>query len=154
MVDFGQVSLLVLLAALLLLLIWVLRPLWQGQAPPSDSAPLTLALLAERESALASLRDLDSELQAGRIAGELHSQMREDLLSRGARVLAALDRLAEDRAGQTARLTAALEAEVEALLDSELETRTVCARCQRPATPGDRFCSGCGRALIDEPADA
>jgi hypothetical protein len=154
MADFALIPLVILLATLLLILTWVLRPLWQRHAQMPESAPLALALLAEREASLASLRDLDFELQAGRIGSERHARLREDLLARGARVLSALDRLSEDRAGETARLTAALEAEVAALLAAGDHPRTICAGCGRPAAGGDRFCAGCGQALIAGSADA
>ena len=97
--------------------IWILRPLWSGEADAFGTDPRVVALLAEREVALADLRDLDADHLDGRIAGEDHQRLRGDVLARGAEILAALDGLAADEAGGVARRAAWVEAELERMLD-------------------------------------
>jgi hypothetical protein len=91
---------------------WVLRPLWTGEVDASGVDPRVLALLAEREAALAELRDLDADHRDGRLSGEDHQELRAEVLARGASILAALDRLAEQEVGGAAQRARWVEAEL------------------------------------------
>jgi Flp pilus assembly protein CpaB len=143
-------ELLLLLAALLVvagLLAYVGRPLWRGEgdAPPAD--PRAVALLLEREAVLAALRDLDADHAAGRLPDEIWRTLRADAVARGAAVLAALDDVAADAAGNSARYTEAIEAEV-ALRSGEARPATLaCRRCGAGVKVEDQFCARCGQPL-------
>ena len=115
MADPASASLLLMVAIVALVLpvaYWVLRPLVVGELPVSPPDPKAVALLSEREAALASLRDLDADLRDGRIGEEGHAATRSMLVERAAQVLEALDRLGEQREGQSAALADDLERQV------------------------------------------
>ena len=158
---------LLLLAIVGLLLIvpslaWVLAPLRRDLPPMEPADPRVLALLAQREAALASLRDLEADHRDGRLGEANYAPLRAQLLARGASVLAALDRLAAERAGEMADLTAELEQAIVAAgggPSSAPEGATVagsshadrerrfCSQCGRAVSRDARFCEGCGRSL-------
>lgn len=129
-------------------LAYVGRPLvtGEGDVPPAD--PRAVALLLEREAVLSALRDLDADHAAGRMPDEAWQTLRADALVRGAAVLAALDEVAADAAGNSARYTAAIEAEVaERLGEASPVLPPTCQRCGAGHQVGDRFCARCGQPL-------
>jgi len=73
---------------------WVLRPLRGGAAhrPARPGAPPALA--AERDAALALLRDLDADHADGRLGEADWTLLRAEALARAAAAVAALDALA------------------------------------------------------------
>lgn len=81
---------------------WALLPL-RGDAPPLESVdPRFVRLLAEREAALAELRDSDADHADGRLADAAWQTLRSEAVGRAARALEALDALAADRASGVA----------------------------------------------------
>jgi hypothetical protein len=146
-------GLVVLLAA------WISLPLWRGGAPVLPPDPRAVALLAEREAVLATLRDLDADLAAGRITAEEHAPLRARAVQRGVVTLAALDRLEADYAGQAARLAAAIEADVVAARQAEARpapaggagapgrSTGACGRCGGSLGPADPACGRCGQPV-------
>lgn len=109
------ILILLALAGALALLAWVLAPLWRGAAPFAPPDPRAVALLARRQAALASLRDLDADFAAGRLPEAEYRALRATVVAEGAATLAALDRLAAVSAADSADLVAGIEAEVAAL---------------------------------------
>ena len=170
----NSAGLLVLAVAGLLLLLpslaWVLAPLRRDLPPREPADPRVLALLAEREALLATLRDLEADHRDGRLSEANYAPLRAGVLSRGSAVLAALDRLAAERSGEVAELAAELErdvvaagggaetafggAAVQGTGPGELERR-FCSQCGRAVSREARFCEGggqpLGRPTADEP---
>ncbi len=157
---FGLVS----LAILGISSAWVLAPLWRGGPPAEPSDPRALALLERREALLASLRDLEDDHRDGLVDARSHASLRADLLRRGGEILAALDRLADERAGESSRLGAELETEIAALLgdagssgarSGDAVSAGHAAAATGPEGDNDpqggagqaRACVGCGRRL-------
>ncbi len=149
---------LLLLGGLLLagaLLVWVLLPLREGGALPAAEDARLLALLMEREGSLASLRDLDADLAAGRISAPLQAPLRESVLAQGSRVLAAIDESLNRVAGDRREAVARLEAEVAlhrgqghaAQASARPPALVTCPACGRVTAAEDRFCRHCGRDL-------
>lgn len=120
-------ALLVLGAGTLLVLAvvwWIAMPLLRGGPAWEPEDPRAVALLAEREAALAELRDLDEDHQDGRLSDEDHARLRAEALARGAAALQGLDVLSEARKGESAALSAEIEAEVaEGLVDGAVAER-------------------------------
>jgi len=168
----GWLLLLTGLFAVGALLIWVLQPLRDGGSLPAADDARLLALLMEREGMLASLRDLDADLAAGRISAALQQPLRENVLAQGSRVLAAIDdnlaRLAGDRREGLERLEAAVAGRrgktvaASAGITSDLSALSggrdpmprgnptslvTCPDCGRVTASEDRFCRHCGRDL-------
>jgi hypothetical protein len=151
---------LLLLGGLLLagaLLVWVLLPLREGGALPAAEDARLLALLMEREGSLASLRDLDADLAAGRISAPLQAPLRESVLAQGSRILAAIDESLARVAGDQREAVARLEAEVAlhrergpvdaARAAARPPALVTCPACGRVTAAEDRFCRHCGRDL-------
>lgn len=160
------ILILLALAGALALLAWVLAPMWQGAAPFAPPDPRAVALLARRQAALASLRDLDADFAAGRLPEAEYRALRASVVAEGAATLAALDHLAAASAADSAELVAGIEAEVAAAgapsarpspsagdhAGARPPEARPCPNCGRPSEPDARFCAACGRALED--ADA
>lgn len=93
---------------------WVSMPLRRGELPLDAPDQRAVALLAQREAVLASLRDLEADHASGRVADAPYAAQRTELVTRGAATLAALDAVAADLGGRAAALAEAIEAEVAA----------------------------------------
>lgn len=93
-------------------LVWVAAPLWQGAPAAASDDPRVVGLLVERESVLATLRDLDADAFDRRVAPSDHAALREETVARGAAVLAALDGLFSAQADAVGDGAAAVEADV------------------------------------------
>ena len=111
--DIG--SILIILALLVLVVLFVGRPLFEKQtSPASEQAEKQehdlSAQLAERDRILNALRELDFDYALGKIPPEDYPAQRAQLVQEGVDVLRKLDEL-QDVAGQ-AELDARIEAEV------------------------------------------
>ena len=111
--DIG--SILIILALLVLVVLFVGRPLFEKQiSPGSEQAEKQehdlSAQLAERDRILNALRELDFDYALGKIPAEDYPAQRAQLVQDGVDVLRKLDEL-QDAAGQ-ADLDARIEAEV------------------------------------------
>lgn len=91
---------------------WVALPIWRGAPPAAADDPRVVGLLAVREAALATLRDLDEDARDGRLGVDDHARQRAEVIAQGAAALAALDRIAASRAGNADVGAAAIEADV------------------------------------------
>lgn len=93
-------------------LIWIASPLWKG-APAAASDDLrVIGLLVERESVLATLRDLDADALDARVAPDDHAALRDETVARGAAVLAALDHVLHQTADVASDGAAGVEEDV------------------------------------------
>jgi hypothetical protein len=169
--DIG--SILLGLALLVVVALYVARPLMdparlrEREPGPAD------ALLAEREQVLTALRDLDFDHAMGKITDEDHAPQRAALVAQGVSLLKQLDALGVSTARPAAARTAdAVEAAVAqrrarttapaGMVDQDIEARVAerralgagggvtCAECGTQAGAGDRFCPKCG-ARLPEP---
>ncbi len=150
------------LALAILLVAWVLAALrGDGRLPTLADGGL-LALLTERQALLASLRDLDADLAAGRMNAEAHAQLREDTLRAGSRLLARWDAAMARSRGSQAEALEAIESAVSAArgfprgsmgaggdLSAAQGVRppAPCPTCGRNTAQEDRFCRHCGHDL-------
>ncbi len=103
--DIGSIFL--ILALLILVLLFISRPLFEHRAKAdneegSQPAQSSLsALLAERDRALTALRDLDFDHSLGKVSEEDYPEQRTALVQRGADILRRLDELQPQPAGPT-----------------------------------------------------
>lgn len=163
--DLG--SLLLGLALLLLVAFVVARPILERQDATEIEISRADQLVAERESLLTTLRDLDFDYATGKISEEDYVPQRAQLVAQGVAVLRQLDALGvvgrdgaarvEDeveqaiaarrkpRAAQSAE--AQIETEVAARRRSDGRRGATCPHCGAAANGGDRFCPKCGQAL-------
>jgi len=158
-------SILLILALIIPVAAFVLRPLYSRTAAPlTEAARRTSPLLAERERILSALQELDFDHVVGKIPEEDYPARRAALVAEGAAVLKALDELEKEdgrgkkekggrRAGE---LDAALEAAVSSARRSgaDLETALESAVASTRTTPANgrilspgSYCPQCGKPV-------
>jgi len=108
---------------------FLIAPLRSPHAEPALVSPLASHAAAERESVLASLRDLEEDFATGKLDPADHAQMRSELRARAVALLAA---------ERDARAPAA---------PAEPPAVASCPSCAAATAPGARFCSSCGVRL-------
>ncbi len=164
--DIGSIFLILSLAILVAL--FVARPFIEARRRLSTQEEHEISsLLAERETVLRALQELDFDYDLGKIPEEEYPQQRQALLARGAEVLRRLDELqkaspadaAEDRleAAIAARRAARLgevspDDPVEAAIAARKRQRQekaagFCTQCGAPLQRSDKFCPRCGTAV-------
>jgi hypothetical protein len=149
-------QLLLIIASLSLIgltVIWIVRPLLQGTQTSRERTPEARAvaeLSAQHAIILKSLRDLDGDYAAGKMAQDDYTAQRASTLAEGVAVLQRLDSLKERLAQTDPALDQAIEEAVaarRALPDAMPERKPVCQGCGSVVRLGARFCDQCGAPL-------
>jgi hypothetical protein len=142
--DIGSV--LIGMALLVGVAFFVLQPFLEQRTLREKRVTEAEALLAERESLLIALRDLDFDHATGKITTEDYTPQRAELMARGVAVLKRLDALG-------ASAPASFDEEIEQAIARRRARRAAgdrepggatCAECGAALEAGDRFCSSCG----------
>lgn len=140
--DIGSV--LIGMALLIGVAFFVLQPFLEQRTLRAKQVSEAEALMAERESLLIALRDLDFDHATGKITTEDYASQRAELVARGVAVLKRLDALG-------ASAPASLDDEIEQAVARRRARRAdpkaagaTCAECGAALEAGDRFCSRCG----------
>jgi hypothetical protein len=158
------VAIFLLLFTLILTVLFITRPFLLEQINRKAPGSLELSLLlAERESLLNALQELDLDQALGKIPVDDYPAQRKALLQRGAEILRKLDAVADSPAGRPGRM--ALQAKdttglPAGITDDDLEdmlarrrnglknkTTGFCPQCGNPIQQSDVFCPTCGRSL-------
>jgi hypothetical protein len=154
-------------ALLLGVAVYVARPLIEKRGLNAKEFSAADALLAQRETVLNALRDLDFDHATGKITDDDYAPQRERLLAQGVAVLKQLESLgvavtgngaaADDSIEQAVRArrkpaaasTGNVEDDaIEAAVASRRRAAAVtCPQCGASARPADRFCPQCGAPL-------
>jgi hypothetical protein len=163
--DLG--SLFIILALLILVGLYVARPLLERRAAPATQEEYTAsALMAERDRLINALQELDFDFTLGKIPEEEYPGQRSLLVQQGAQVLRRLDEIrpqaaAEDaealleaaiaaRRADAARLAAAPNGAARrpapAAPDDDLEAAIASRRREHKEKTGG-FCPQCGRPV-------
>ena len=158
-------TILLLLAVLLLVVLFVTRPLTGNRPVAGHHEQEVSALLAEREQVLNALQELDFDFTLGKIPADEYPGQRARLVQQGAQVLRQLDELqaapAEDpiekrvaarRAATAGRPGSLSDEDVEDLIARRRTARRdrtggFCPKCGKPVLASDQFCPSCGKAL-------
>jgi rRNA maturation endonuclease Nob1 len=128
-------------------------------------------LIARRDAIYAALKDAEFDQETGKLADEDYQIVHNRYMSEAAQVLRQLDRLApeaeaaldaeiesavaelrSDGKGISHDVVAAVEAEVNSLIQHVVASSKhtlACPDCGRPYQPGDAFCAACGASLAD-----
>jgi hypothetical protein len=127
--------------------VYVIRPFGERSSRPAAAqrGGKRQELLARKVAIYAAIREVDSDVQVGKLEPADHRVLRGRYVAEGVAVLKALD---EQPAGD--EIDAAIEADVARLAgDEPLESPpgAFCRACGAPAEPGDRFCAKCGARL-------
>lgn len=169
--DIG--SILLISAILLLVALYLARPILEGRGEQLTATDRKLsALQARRDQTLMALRDLDLDVAMGKINQEDYESQRAVLAVQGAGILREIDDLeAElDKVGinqgkavdsqvqdesqfsaASSSLETQLEAEIRAARNKADDVKPgFCTQCGSEIIPSDRFCSHCGASLHQE----
>lgn len=96
----GLGSVLLILALLILVALFVARPLVEGENLDWRGDPERSTWLAERERVLDALLELDFDHQLDKVPDEVYAVQRQRLLAQGAEALKHLDALDKGQTGQ------------------------------------------------------
>jgi len=164
--DIG--ALFLLLALLILISLYVARPLMERQPGVIREDRTRSTLLAERERLLTALQELDFDNTLGKVPAEEYPAQRAILLQRGAAILRQIDALQDASAGgaerhlEVAVATPRLEPkasshpadadDIEDLVAKRRSSRQdkgagFCPKCGKPILQSDAFCPSCGKPL-------
>lgn len=153
------IALLILIAALAVLA----YPLYLSRPRPAIVSVSTLDdVIARRDGAYATLRDLELDHELGKLDDRDYNALRESYLVQASDILRELDALRGE--GVNASAGDEIEKEIAALRRQPAEVKNVpkqempqgaevasivleCPNCGRPYSQGDRFCARCGKAL-------
>lgn len=144
-------SILLALALLVVVGLYLARPLILDQRSSPQSAPATREqLIARKETLLAEIRALDFDRDTGKIPEEVHAQQRADLVAQTAAVMQQIDALGTtDDATLAAIETAVAQLRQQhpaAVKPADGQT-TFCTSCGQPHDPDDNFCAYCGQPV-------
>ncbi len=162
--DIGSIFL--ILAILVLVALFISRPLIERTAAPRKQPQQALSsLLAQRDQVVASLQELDDDYNLGKIPAEVYPAQRLFLLQSGAEILRQIDAQQSTSVKETAkdRIEAALTARrlapagvnnngrkngnaVPPVPDDDLEQRIALHRRERQGKAGG-FCPKCGKPV-------
>jgi RNA polymerase-binding transcription factor DksA len=151
MVTFIFVLVLLTLAGL-----YISRPLIIPHAGiPKPMTPRE-RLLAEKIGVMARIRDLDFDVETGKIPQSEHQHLREPLLARAAALLQQIDEMDSrlEKKIASRRVTTTADRHSSTRFDDEIEAAVArrrrgrfCTQCGQAAAAEDRFCAGCGSKL-------
>ncbi len=168
--DIGAI--LLFLAVLVVTVLFIARPFLDKRRPAVAAGGHELsALMAERDSIITALQELDFDNSLGKIPAEDYPQQRAALLQHGAQVLRKIDLLSPKTASSgdaEIRIEAAIAArradfavqgssgdvddDLESLIAARRSERNeksggFCSNCGRPIMASDRFCPYCGKVI-------
>ncbi len=168
--DIGAI--LLFLAVLVVTVLFIARPFLDKRQPAVAAGGHELsALMAERDSIILALQELDFDNSLGKIPAEDYPQQRAALLQHGAQVLRKIDLLSPKTASSgdaEKRIEAAIAArradsavqgssgdvddDLESLIAARRSERKeksggFCSNCGRPILASDRFCPYCGKVI-------
>jgi len=170
--DIGAI--LLFLAVLVVTVLFIARPFLEKRQPAVAAGGHELsALLAERDSIITALQELDFDNSLGKIPAEDYPQQRAVLLQHGAEVLRKIDRLSPktapsgdaekrieaaiaarraDSAVQVSQSSGDVDDDLESLIAARRSERKekssgFCSNCGRPILASDRFCPKCGKVI-------
>lgn len=168
--DIGAI--LLFLAVLVVTVLFIARPFLDKRQPAVAAGGHELsALMAERDSIITALQELDFDNSLGKIPAEDYPQQRAALLQHGAEVLRKIDLLSPKTASSgdaEKRIEAAIAArradsavqgssgdvddDLESLIAARRSERNeksggFCSNCGRPSMASDRFCPYCGKVI-------
>jgi hypothetical protein len=153
-------SILIGIALLILVGLFLVRPLLQATQREQKRLSHRQALLAEKDAILDQIRDLDFDRDTGKMPDEIHRRQREQLMESAAAILQQLEPL--DGSPPTSIIEesgvdAAIEAAVarvrqgapkqQARPTRSSKASGFCPNCGKPFDGGDNFCVSCGRKL-------
>ncbi len=153
-------SILLGIALLVLVGLFLARPLLQASQREQRRLSQRQTLLAEKDAILDQIRDLDFDHDTGKMPDEIHARQRAQLMESAAAILQQVEQLDGNappaETPEIEDVDAAIEAAVtrarSGKAKSSRPTRSskaggFCPNCGKPFDAGDKFCVSCGRKL-------
>ena len=140
-------SILLGLSLLIIVTLFLARPLLSAKPEPTRSSDKRLQLEQEKESYLNEIHALDFDHETGKIPTDVYEQQRAQLLNEAAAVLKALDEMPEANGDVYSQIEAAVTARRHQHAMSSNGQVSYCTQCGQPLDSGDKFCAGCGQPL-------
>ena len=136
------------LALLIVVVLFLARPLLIVQPASSSSETWRRQLEQQKESLLTQIRGLDFDHDTGKIPTDVYELQRAQLMSQAAAVLQSLD---EMDAGSEEQLRQQIEAAVAQRRHQAIPASngqgSYCSNCGLHLDLGDKFCARCGQAV-------
>lgn len=145
---------------LLLVGLFVARPLLQAEIAPRRARSERQRLLAQKEAALAQISVLEFDYETGKLPAEVYEQQRAAKIGEAAVVLEQLDQ-ASRNPGIDAEIEAAVArlrgqavaaapgAAAPGVMTPAGQTARFCSQCGAAVDSEDKFCAHCGHKLHD-----
>jgi hypothetical protein len=138
-------SILLGLALLIVVALYLARPLLTAQPQAAISVTGRQQLEQEKESYLDEIRALDFDYETGTIPTDVYEQQRAQLLDDAAAVLKALDELPEAGDDAYSQIEEAVAVRRHQHAISSNGQSGYCTQCGQPLDAGDKFCARCGQ---------
>ena len=140
-------SILLGLSLLILVALFLARPLLASKPQQTTSSDKRLQLEQEKESYLNEIHALDFDHETGKIPTDVYEQQRAQLLNEAAAVLKALDEMPAEDGDVYSQIEAAVAERRHQYAMSSNGQAGFCTQCGQPLDLGDKFCAGCGQPL-------
>jgi len=167
-------SILLGLAMLVLVGLFIARPLIKPESRSKQELTLRQALLTQKEALLIQIKNLDFDYETGKMPEADYRQQRDGLMVEATAVLKQLDALDEgeisadpalepEMVASTSDTEAAIEAAIAARRTKPAPTSPTpaeieppsnngksnfCPQCGQSTDPDDKFCANCGHKLL------
>jgi len=140
-------SILLALALLIVVGLYLARPLLITQPQSTESFARRQQLEHEKEAYLNEIRALDFDYETGKVPSDVYEQQRAQLLEEASTILKALDELPTEDGDVYSEIEAAVAARRHAHTISDNGQVSFCTNCGQPMDLGDKFCARCGQPL-------
>jgi hypothetical protein len=145
-------SILLGLALLVIVALFLARPLLKPAPRTSSISDRRRELERDKEAYLDEIRSLDFDHETGKVPTEVYEQQRAHLVQEAAVVYKALDELPAAGGDVYAQVEAAIAARRQQVAHAGNGQVGFCTNCGQPHDAGDKFCAHCGQPLrIAEP---
>jgi hypothetical protein len=150
-------SIMLLLGILFLTIAYISRPFVLSKTGSGDKSGSEFELKAEREHLILNIQDLDFDYQMGKIPQADYPLRRTELMERGAKIMAQLDRkLPRPPSNLPATKITDKSIDYDELIEDMIvkrrssqkeQTGGFCPDCGKVVLITDRFCPNCGHAI-------
>ena len=140
-------SILLGLALLIVVGLFLARPLLIAQPQKTKSLARRQQLEQEKEAYLNQIRALDFDHETGKIPSDVYEEQRAILVKEAAVILKTLDEIPAAGADVVSQIEAAVAERRRGYLVSSNGHAGFCTQCGHPLDAGDRFCARCGQPL-------
>ncbi len=135
------------LALLVLLGLYLARPIIKSPAQTNVFADQRRQLQQEKDAYVAGINGLDFDYETGKLPTEVYKKQRAQLVADAALLLEELDQLPADDGDDYSQIEVAVAARRRGHAASDNGQAGFCSQCGQPLDPEDKFCSRCGQPI-------